>query len=74
MTKEEAISVLEELGGTQSNAPEYEACHIAIRALANLDEMVKDSITKIRAALDTLELEYAEIIHYKRFVENDFTK
>ena len=52
MTKEEAIVVLEELGGTQSNTPEYEACHIAIRVLRDLDSMIEESILRVQAALN----------------------
>ena len=52
MTKEEAIAVLEELGGTQSNTPEYEACHIAILVLRDLDNIVEESVLRIQKILN----------------------
>lgn len=33
MTNEEAIKILDDLGGCCSNDPEYVACHIAINAI-----------------------------------------
>lgn len=39
MTYEEAVEILDELGGTCSSEPEYVACHMAIEALKEKDAL-----------------------------------
>lgn len=42
MTLEEVVTILDDLGGTESNTPEYKACHIAISMVNTIIEIFRN--------------------------------
>ena len=42
MTLEEVVTILDDLGGTESTTPEYKACHIAIGMVNTIIEIFRN--------------------------------